>query len=135
LRDFNQIEICLENCEWYIIPKECVKWFKVVGFNTILTYQPITGCSSYEQASLFELVVKDSDKIAPQEGWSERFYDRITKHSDITQVKIVFDDNSFKSFAVPWGEADAFNQCQLVKKYGDSVCITIDQSQRFKWGD
>lgn len=137
MKQFQSIDLVLENCEVIQIKSEHIHFFHVdeitrsisrFGTNTV---HDMTSCKEFflqisplsKDMSSYDFTYNSNTTLP---------FDRLLKHQDLVAVNIKFDDNSEKYIYVSWGgESDWINvhqTCRVSEQTGD-LFIVVSESK------
>lgn len=137
-KKLKEMHIVFENCEELILKPINIKYFSFDNVYKQYSYSGVNNFNEHNFASESKLMLNI------YEGMKTEFYGeggdaiaRLTKHDDIAQIHLYFDDESHEWFFVNWDNNNEwfnnYQKTELIEKddddnlYGGNIIITIKQ--------
>lgn len=141
-KEIKEVDIVFENCEAYTVPADCIyrmtiddiKFALTMHYNGLNEYEKpgnVTDFTSCEYAS----IILNKKGLECTSNWDETDDEKILlkeriKHNDITQLDIVYTDDTHINILVPWedGNSEYDNKYQHNYIKDDMIIIDIDRN-------
>lgn len=141
-KEIKEVDIVFENCEVYTVPADCIyrmtiddiKFALTMHYNGLNEYKKpgnVTDFTSCEYAS----IILNKKGLECTSNWDEMDDEKILlkeriKHNDITQLDIVYTDDTHINILVPWedGNSEYDNKYQHNYIKDDMIVVDIDRN-------